>query len=187
MRFFIALEIPPNSHQDIVRIQTKLNQIIPQVRLTHSDKLHLTIAFIGEQPLEIKDKLISLITQAAQGVPPFKVSPGYIDGFPNIHYPKIIWMSVDGQIDDLLVLRERIKDGLTQFGLNSDDRRYTPHITLAKAKNLKIIPEQEKALQQIALGHYTPIEVSSIKLFESLPNHGFHQHNTLAQVKLTGN
>lgn len=184
MRFFIALEIPPENLEELIVLQKQVKEILPDIQLTESDKMHLTIAFIGDQDDFLKDALIKLITEASIGVSAFEVSPGIIDGFPNIHHPSVLWIGVNGEIDNLLVLRERVKDGLKQLSLVADERRFTPHITLAKARGQQITPEQEQALQQLALEKFKNIRVSSIKLFESIPSHGFHSHNTLAKVKL---
>lgn len=192
MRFFIALEIPDESKQELKEVQSQLAEFIPNIRLTNPEKLHLTIAFIGEQPETLKTDLAKLITEAIKDIPPFTVSPGIIDGFPNIHKPNTIWMGVNGQLDYLLVIRERVKDRLTNLGLVTDERRFVPHITLAKANgNIELSENQEQQVQNVSLKHYSPIKIASIKLFESIPvlpagrpQEGFHQHNTLAEVQL---
>lgn len=185
MRFFVALEIPPENLEELIVMQRKVKEILPDIQLTESDKMHLTIAFIGDQNESLKTPLIKLITDASRGVSNFEVSPGIIDGFPNIHHPNVIWVGVNGEIDNLLVLRERVKDGLAQLRLVVDERRFTPHITLAKTRTIQLTEDQEQKLQQLALEKFKSIRVSSIKLFESIPNHGFHSHNTLAEANLS--
>lgn len=85
MRFFIALEIPRENLAEFQSIQAKLHTLIPQAKLTDVDKIHLTLAFIGEQPEELKIDLIKVITDATNEIPAFKVTPAYLDGFPEIH------------------------------------------------------------------------------------------------------
>lgn len=184
MRFFIALEIPEENKSQIEKIQDGIKNLIPSARLTDHDKLHLTLAFIGEQPDILKDQLIEVLRNAAQGVSPFQITPAYIDGFPNIHHPHTLWIGVKGDIDKLLIIRERIKDELTGLNLLVDERRFTPHISIADVQKLSTKGEMEAHLQHLVESDLEPINVSSIKLFESIPEHGFHRHNTLAEVKL---
>lgn len=185
MRFFIALEIPSENRLQFQAIQAKLHTLIPQVKLTELDKIHLTLAFLGEQPDELKDRLVSIIQKAAEGVPSFEVTPAYIDGFPNIHHPNILWVGVKGDIDKVLLIREYIKDGLDSLHLPVDERRFVPHISIAKFnKEFSVDRNLEINLEKIMTENLTPITISSIKLFESVPNEGFHSHNTLAEVKL---
>ena len=186
MRFFIALEIPTENLPQFQSIQDRLNTLIPQARITDVDKIHLTIAFLGEQEDSFKDKLIQIIKDSTKDIPNFEVTPAYLDGFPNIHSPKVIWVGVKGDIDKILILRERIKDGLENLGLPVDERRFTPHITIAKLNNeFTISRELETELQSMINETFDPIKITSIRLFESLPEEGFHKHNTLAEIKLT--
>lgn len=167
-------------------VQDKLKQIIPDVRLTYSDKLHLTVAFIGEQSDELKEPITQVIKDATEGIPPFEITPAYIDAFPHLHYPKTFWVGVKGDIDKLMLISERVKDGLVKIGFDPEDRRYIPHIAIAKIHNNFILTEiQEKKLQEFMIANsFEPIRISSIKLFESIPSDGFHKHNTLAEIPL---
>lgn len=185
MRFFIALEIPKENLAEFQAIQSRLHTLIPQARLTALDKIHLTLAFLGEMADSLKGNLTQIIKDAASGIPPFGVTPAYIDGFPNVHHPKVLWVGVKGEIDKIIILRERIKDNLTKFNPDTDERRFTPHITIAKLNhNITISLSVEEQLQQTMQYTFTSMKISSIKLFESIPSEGFHKHNTLAEVKL---
>lgn len=187
MRYFIALEIPDKNRSHFQAIQAKLHILIPQARLTDVDKIHLTLAFIGEQKDELQSRLTQIIQAATSGVASFEVTPAYIDGFPNIHKPQVLWIGVKGDIDKILLIRERVKDGLTLLNLAMDERRFIPHITIAKLNNhYSVTSSLETQLQQITSALFEPIKIISIKLFESIPSGGFHKHNTLAEVKLTG-
>lgn len=185
MRFFIALEIPEQSKEELRRVQDSLKLIIPSIRLAKEDKLHLTIAFVGDQPESLKNKLIEAMSEAVSKIPEFEVTPAYIDAFPSLHHsPHIIWSGVKGDIDKLMILRERVKDNLAGLNLVMDERRFTPHITLGKITNVTITPSIEADLQTLLFQKFQPIHINSIKLFESVPDGILHTHNTLAEVFL---
>lgn len=187
MRFFIALEIPSENIMQFQTIQESLHTLIPQARLTDCNKIHLTLAFIGEQPDNLKESLVDVLKQATSDISIFEVTPAYIDGFPNIHQPQVLWVGVKGDIDKILILHERIKDGLNSLSLPVDERRFIPHISIAKLDNTFVVNKQlEQQLEQIMVTNFEPIHISSIKLFESIPSEGFHQHNTLAEILLKG-
>ena len=185
MRFFIALEIPSISRQEIESVQNQLKELIPEVRLTDPEKLHLTLAFIGEEPNSLQEALVEVIRKAAAEVPSFEITPAYMDAFPNIHNPNTIWVGVKGDIDKLLLIRERIKDCLEELALLVDERRFTPHIAIGKIKNFQLDSRTENTMAGLMTKNFEPIKISSIKLFESIPQNGFHKHNTLAEVKLS--
>lgn len=190
MRFFIALEIPAESRKQLKIIQKKLKQLIPQVKLTDNEKLHLTLAFVGEQPDEYQEPLTQVIKKAVWGISPFEITPAYIDAFPNLHHPTIFWVGAKGDTDKLFIIRERIKDGLEDLGLGVSPPaggRFVPHIAVGKVRNFNLSRREEAELEKIPLSApFYPIHITSIKLFQSIPQHGFHQHNTLAEIKLTG-
>lgn len=185
MRFFIALEIPNENKSQFQAILDNLHKILPQARLTDLEKLHLTLAFIADQPAQIKKDLTKIMQTSSENISPFEVTPAYIDGFPNIHHPQVLWVGVKGDIDKVLQIRERIKDRLTDLGLGADPRRFIPHITIAKfSNNFRIDRGKEVELEKIMAISFDPIQITSIKLFESIPENGFHKHNTLAEVHL---
>jgi 2'-5' RNA ligase len=184
MRFFIALELPQSSRNQLREVQQNIKKLIPQAKLTDNDKLHITITFIGDQPDEFKESLIQIIKTAVQGISPFNLTPSYIDGFPNIHNPNILWVGVKGDIDKLIIITERIRDGLRDYNLDVDQRRFVPHIAIAKLRNFHTEDSIEHELQTMIFGEFNSINVTSIKLFESIPDEGFHKHNTLAEIPL---
>ena len=184
MRYFIALDIPEKSRQELKIIQQKLKTLIPEASLQEPEQLHLTIAFIGERPEELKEKLIEVMAEASKNIKPFSVAPSFIDGFPHLHTARVLWAGVKGEVDDLYILRHNIKDGLSSLNLTTDERRYVPHIALAKLPKIILTKDIEEKLQSLLDEDLAPITVSSVKLFESVPNHGLHTHNTLAEIKL---
>lgn len=186
MRFFIALEIPEENRPAFQTIQEKLHTLLPQAKFTNPGKIHLTLAFVGEQPEELKDKLIEVISASVKDIPPFEVTPAYIDGFPNIHEPQVLWIGTKGDIDKILLIAKRITEGLEDLKLPIDERRFIPHITIAKFNNhFQLKRNLENNLDKIMGLPYEPITISSIKLFESAPQNGLHKHNVLAEVKLS--
>lgn len=184
MRFFIALEISSKNKLQIQAIQQRLHKLIPQARLTALDKIHLTLAFIGERPDQLKDNLAQVIQHAGQGISSFEVTPAYIDGFPNLHHPQVLWVGVKGDIDKILLVRERVKDRLNELHLAADDRRFIPHITIAKLNHFKVSKSLEVEFEKTMTQAFEPIRISSIKLFDSVAQNGFHKHHTLAETKL---
>lgn len=186
MRFFFALEIPEEDKQALKEVQNRLKTLFPDIKPTDSEKLHLTLVFVGEQRDEFKERLIEVMGKAVDGIAPFEVTPSYIDGFPNIHRPHTIWVGVKGDVDKLHNLRERLKDGLEKLELPVDERRFVPHIAIAKTTgDFHIDPQRELSLENFIDPNMKPINVTSIKLFESVADAGLHTHNTLAEIKLS--
>lgn len=184
MRFFIALEIPDQNKTEIEVIQNKIKGLIPQAKLTPQNKLHLTLAFIGDHPTTFIEPLTDLLTTATKNITPFTISPNYIDGFPTLHLADVLWLGVKGDTEKLFVIEERLQDGLAKLGLTNDLRRFTPHITIAKLNDFQMTPTIEATLQTLSLTEHPDIQVNSIKLFESIPDQSFHTHRVLTEINL---
>lgn len=184
MRFFIALEIPEESREELEQVQKRILRVAPNFKPSLPDKLHLTIAFVGDEPEAFREPLTEIIARSVEGVNSFSVTPAYLDGFPHLHTAKVLWIGVKGDIDKLFLVRHRIKDGLVRMRLNVDERRFIPHIALGKISDFALSAYQETEFEKIEMQPFRPIQVASIKLFESVPNEGFHKHNTLAEIKL---
>lgn len=184
MRFFIALDIPEDSKAQLRQVQESIKALIPEARLTANNKLHITIAFIGEEPNEQQSNLEQIIKEAVADIPFIELIPAYLDGFPSIHHPHTLWAGVKGDIDKLLIITDRIRDGLHKLNLQVDERRFVPHIAIAKFANYHTPEVIEKNLQTMIFGDFLPIHITSIKLYESLTDGGFHKHNTLAEIPL---
>jgi 2'-5' RNA ligase len=93
-------------------------------------------------------------------------------------------VGVKGDVDKLLVITDRIRDGLRDMKLQIDERRFVPHIAIAKVNNYQTPEEIERQLQTMIFGEFQPITINSVKLYESVADGGFHKHNTLAQIPL---
>jgi RNA 2',3'-cyclic 3'-phosphodiesterase len=184
MRYFIALEIPEDSRKQIETVQQKLKQLLPESRITDNDKLHLTIAFVGEKPDDFRNDLVEAIKNAVYDTPSFTITPAYIDAFPDLQHPHTLWIGVKGDIDKLFIIREKLKDELVRLELEPDDRRYIPHVAIAKTSRQELLPFQKNQLEELMNENFDPIKISCIKLFESIPEEGFHKHNTLAEIPL---
>jgi RNA 2',3'-cyclic 3'-phosphodiesterase len=185
MRFFIALEIPEESQHEIHSIQQKIKNVIPNMRLTDPHKLHLTLAFVGDQQSELSQDLTKVLEHAVEGIKPFEITPAYLDAFPKLHDPRVFWLGVKGDVDKLFWIEERLRDGLADLHLDTDSRRFIPHISIGKVSRIDLSRETEEKIEEIVLNHeFGPLTIHSIKLFESVPNEGFHTHNTLAKIPL---
>ncbi|MCL5018902.1 MAG: 2'-5' RNA ligase family protein, partial [Patescibacteria group bacterium] len=153
------------------------------IRGNHTLKVHPKEAY--NKPDSLKEKLIETINKAVIGVSPFSVKPAFIGGFPHLHHSNVIWVGVNGDTDKLMIIQERIQTDLAYLHLPTDNRPFTPHITIVKHQGLVVDRFLQDKLQNIMKQHFDPILIDSIKLFESIPDKGFHTHNTLAEIKLS--
>jgi 2'-5' RNA ligase len=90
------------------------------------DRLHLTVAFLGE--------LTSAGLDVARRVPPphvgaFELVLDTLGIWPD---SKILWFAPSAPPDALNELESHLWDGLIERGFHGEDRIYRPHVTLAR-------------------------------------------------------
>jgi RNA 2',3'-cyclic 3'-phosphodiesterase len=166
MRLFTAID---PSTEALLRLERLMSILRPEALIKWSpvDNLHVTIKFIGEWPEsrleELNDALSALLPRE-----PFEAEVKELGWFPNERSPRILWAGVhDG--DPLLELAHDTDECLAKLGIPKEDRRFTPHLTLARMKNpvpLRRLQQRIQEVQSISLGKFP---VAQFFLFRSDP------------------
>jgi 2'-5' RNA ligase len=116
---FVAVFPPLDDRQS-------LRRMLPSTaRLTHVDKWHITLVFLGE----VAGDHVEEITRILDGVTP----PGHFDLTlaGGGRFTAAVWAGVEGDLEKLAALRTSVHDALTKGGFPTDDRPFTPHLTVA--------------------------------------------------------
>lgn len=126
-RLFIAIDIPEDQKTSL----TQLPGEIPGAKWVGPTELHLTLRFIGE----VDPHTFSAIKTALSGVsfPSFPLSLVGVGHFPPHGHPRVLWVGLE-QRPELIRLQQQIESALLQVGISADERRFSPHITLARLK-----------------------------------------------------
>jgi 2'-5' RNA ligase len=61
--------------------------------------------------------------------------------FPNMKKPSVIWCGVHPSSDDLYIFQKSIETILFKLGFPKENRSFKPHLTLARVRRNKKIPE----------------------------------------------
>lgn len=126
MRAFIAIDIPENVKKEIVKIQNKLPEFAG--KKTEKENLHLTLKFLGEideaKIEKIKQKLKDI---KIRGFEAELTKIGFFDKQKN----GIIWI----HMANCEKLQKEIDEKLS--GLFEKEKRFMPHLTIARVKKIK--------------------------------------------------
>ncbi len=128
IRLFIGLPIASHVRQ----LLSSLGATIPGARAVPEDQIHLTLRFIGEVDAltfgDIKDSLEGL------EAPSLTLSINGAGHFPPRGQPRVLWAGID-PAGDVIILRNRINNRLRLCGIKPEQRKFHPHVTLARLKN----------------------------------------------------
>ena len=106
--------------------------------------------------------------------------------FPDLRYPRVVWVGVQDQAEQLPRLQQAVEAATEGFTTEEKEERFTGHVTLARIKGIKR-PEAEalgKAAAGMAdrlFGQWTAYQIELMRS-ELLPQGA--RHSTLAAIAL---
>jgi len=128
IRCFIAINIPEDSANEILKIQHKLKNNIWIGKFVEKKNLHLTLKFLGELSEENTDRVKRRLSKINEKK--FQAQLGKI-GFFSPSFIRIIWIEILGVNE----LQKKIDDALKNIFI--EEKRFMPHLTIARVKNMK--------------------------------------------------
>jgi 2'-5' RNA ligase len=129
MRIFIGIDLDSDLRARIERFIEGIQGFAPDARWIHPESLHITLKFIGEQPPE-SVKVIAEKLQAIKAKP-FDIRLAESGFFPTAKPPRVFWIGVHAG-PQLAALAKNIDEAVAQLGVPSEERKYNPHLTLAR-------------------------------------------------------
>ncbi|MBU1864607.1 MAG: RNA 2',3'-cyclic phosphodiesterase, partial [Candidatus Omnitrophica bacterium] len=95
--------------------------------------------------------------------------------FPSLQRPRIIWIGLKGDIDQLHSLKKKINLFLKEHGFPLDDKKFSPHITIGRVKALNRDYILANELKSAAIHSERAITLKELILYKSvLTPHGPH-------------
>ncbi|MGE4403825.1 MAG: RNA 2',3'-cyclic phosphodiesterase [Desulfobulbus sp.] len=127
-RLFVAIDPP-------LEIREQLRMLccgLPNARWVAPEQFHLTLSFIGETEgsafLDIREALAEI------SAPKFSLQLQGVGFFPPRGQPRVVWAGIERN-ELLQVLQRKIITRLFHLGLEPENRKFSPHITLARLQH----------------------------------------------------
>ncbi len=135
IRCFFAIELPFELKERIAAFLSELKKHASGVKWVKSDALHITLKFMGNQPPEQVDKLVTTLLSNPLSVDGFGIRVEGFGAFPNKRRPRVFWLGVESlPRTPLYSLFEQLEQQLEPLGFERENRRFSPHLTLGRVK-----------------------------------------------------
>ncbi len=147
------------------------------------DKLHVTLKFLGETPLELCGEIQRQVAQAASSQPPIPLRLEGLGAFPTTARPSVVWAGlVDAE--PLVAIAERLEVLLEPLGFARESRPFHPHLTLARIKGR---PPRElfDLLRHHAETRFGTFEIRFVEFIRSDRQRDGARYSTLASCELS--
>jgi RNA 2',3'-cyclic 3'-phosphodiesterase len=166
MRLFTAIDLPADM---LLRLDRLMMALRPEALINWSplDNLHITTKFIGEWPearLPELDATLATLTSRAG----FEVEIAGLGWFPTERSPRVLWVGVEAG-DALPELARATEECLQKLGIAKEERKYSPHLTLARVKHQVPLGQLRRKLAdlgRISLGTFV---ATGFALYKSEP------------------
>ena len=191
MRLFVGVELPPDIRSQIDRavekLRTRLRRSCPRLdaRWVESDKLHITLWFLGEAA----DGRLSALNTALEQ--PFRTAafPVRLSGFgafPPSGPARVIWIGIPQGGVELRSLNAEITERVVPLGFEPERRSFAAHLTVARVRD----PQSARGravrgtldAESAALPTFS---VTSVTLFRSRLSPKGSQYEALLRVPLS--
>jgi 2'-5' RNA ligase len=160
IRLFVVIEFP----DDVQHALAGLCAGVPGARWTPTENLHLTLRFIGD----IDEGTADDVHDALLGVraPAFDLVIAGVDHFSSGPEVRVLWAGI-ARNPALDQLQRTVDSALRRIGLPPEERRWKPHVTLARMTPGTSIPRVQAFLAGNALFRAGPFAVRAFSLFSS--------------------
>jgi RNA 2',3'-cyclic 3'-phosphodiesterase len=159
VRLFVALSPPVAVLDEIGAAVARVRELAPRLRWTSTAQWHLTLAFLGEVEPDTLPELTGRLARAAQRHEPMAlavIGAGRFDG-------RVLWLGVEGGRVPLAALAGSVAVAARRSGIAIEDRRYRPHLTLARSSTPADLRPLVDALRGFASAEWSPTELELIR------------------------
>jgi len=129
MRIFVGIDLDPEVRARISRFLEGVESFAPEARWVRPESLHVTLKFIGEQKPEQVEAIIGRLRRVDGS--PFDMRIGGYGFFPTAKAPRVFWIGIQAG-PQLAELADNVDAAVAELGIPREDRRYSPHLTLAR-------------------------------------------------------
>jgi len=191
MRLFVGVELPGTIRHEVDaavgRIRSQLGRAAPglDARWVESDKLHVTVWFLGE----VSEDRLSTVTDALS-VPfrtaAFSLRVAGFGAFPPSGPVRVIWMGIPEGGRELRAVNAETTERLVPLGFAAERKLYTAHLTVARVRDPR--SARGRALRDALNADptdITPFRVTSVILFRSRLSPKGSQYEVMLQVPLS--
>jgi 2'-5' RNA ligase len=132
MRAFVAVVPPAASLTPLVVAVSALRG--PGASWVPPERLHLTLAFLGEVSDHVAARVADRLGEAVRDVAPFSLRIAGGGAFPRPARPRVLWAGVAGDVDALASLARVVRRAARSAGADVERAPYVPHVTVARVR-----------------------------------------------------
>ncbi|MFC1629867.1 RNA 2',3'-cyclic phosphodiesterase [Patescibacteria group bacterium] len=186
-RIFISINLPENIKKRLVGHQSKWPEL--PIKWTKKENLHITLIFLGHLSSDELVEICKITKEVASRSQSFFVNLNKINyGPPRKMPPRMIW-AIGEKSKEFTLLRDDLEKsiiGSEKVNFSSENRIFSPHITLGRIKTWEFKQIEPEDRPQFVGGISFGFDVNSIEVMESQLKRGGPEYTILESAELQG-
>ncbi len=167
-RIFVAIDISDEAKDKAAEYIKNLKDEFPDLRVgwEKTEKLHLTLKFLGDIDDTDLQRLNDAAFETAGQIPKFNLKTTATGAFPSQKKARVLWLGIEDEKGVLHKLAEVFETNCANQGFAIETRSFKAHLTIARLREPQ---ESKKLIERHLETKIEPVkfEVPEIVIYES--------------------
>lgn len=167
VRSFVAVFLTPEVRAALGAEIQRLRGVARDVAWVTPENLHVTLKFLGGVEEGRLDAVAVAVDAAASAATAFDLAVEGLGAFPTPARPRVVWAGLGAGACALAALATRLDAALASLGFPREERPFSGHVTLGRARAPRRDPALMEALAGAAGRRFGHVPVAEIALMRS--------------------
>jgi len=185
-RIFLAIDINDGVRGRVRAVQDDLKPAPGKIRWVAPQNIHVTLCFLGDVGDDVLAEVCKAARQVASGHRPFDFDVRGVLCVPPAGRLRMLWIGVDDSGEAMTRLQGDLADALGDLGMPKEERRFRPHLTLARVKFTKDTGGIRSAAAEKAETNFGTVRAAQVTVYSSRLGPEGPTYTALAAAPLGG-
>ena len=185
LRCFIAVRLPGPVKKAIGEMIEDLKKSGADVKWVPYENIHLTLKFLGSTEESLVEDIKEALSKKLSSYSPFYIKISGAGCFPDERRPRVVWVG-SGDAAQITDLQADVESELRKLGFPSEERKFSPHLTIGRVRSQKKITEMLKRLEEYRSSSFDDLEVKGVTLMKSELKPAGAEYYPLAEIPFGG-
>jgi 2'-5' RNA ligase len=181
IRCFISIDVEdPKILSGVRAVQSSLRSVGADLRIVGGENVHVTLKFLGNVQPEVLSKVKSVLSGLSFS--PFTLELKGAGAFPNLNRISIVWVGIGTGAAEVEAVYDQVEEGMSGLGFARENRRFSPHITIARVHTGRKREELARLLAELTENSFGSFTAEKVRLKQSILRSGGAQYHTLYEA-----
>lgn len=181
IRCFISIDVEdPRILLGVRAVQSSLRNVGADLRIVGGENVHVTLKFLGN----VQPEVLSKVKEVLSGLKfsPFTLELKGAGAFPNMNRISIVWVGIEKGAAEVEAIYDQVEEGMSRLGFAKENRRFSPHITIARVRTGRKRDELAKLLGELRENSFGSFTAENVRLKQSILRSGGAEYRTLYEA-----